>query len=891
LGPFELERGDRLLRAQDWPRKKAAALLKRLALERRLLKDQAIEFLWPDASFASTANNLYNAIHTLRQTLDAALGQSASGAIFSFEDGVLSLASSVWVDVQEFERLCAPPPSASPEQRTANLTQALDLYRGDLLPDDRYEEWTLLPRQALQRRQREARLELAALRREARDYASAIALLNPLLSYDLADEPIHRELMRLYTLAGQRHEALRQYQTCVDELAEEIDALPSPETTALYAQILSGELSPPPAPLHAPWSPPAPIVLEMQRSAPLVGRAAELEKLRSWLHGDRRAQGRTILIAGDSGVGKTRLAYEALGAASTAGMITLLGAAYEQEGQLAYQPFVEAFDRYLADHRRPPSENPISGFKPRGSGDPQQEQWALFNAAAAFLNGLAATLPVALLVDDLHAADEASLHLFHYLARHTRATPVVLLATCRSDIGDATATPYGTLMNALYRERLSETLTLAPLSESAAAGILAHTLGGEAAPELVKAVFEITEGNPFFIEEITRALLKSGQVEDHAGESRLRPGAELRISADLAGLLRERTRHLGQSVEEALTAAAVIGREFRFDVLRGIVGAQGGAQGLAPLLDALDAALAGNLLEETAEGYRFRHPLTRHALYAGLSRARRAHLHGQTAAAIEALYARQSVRAFDGTSVVGAQGLAPPLDPYVEDLAFHYDLSDRRDRALGYLLRAGEKAAGVYAFEVAAGYFERALDLMNALGLADPASRWMILESLGWWGTILADTPRGVARFEQALALPHGEGWQPARSDRARLHRGAAVALITVGDTAAAEAHLRAALAEIDERADAADYAQVLYNVAQLHWHRNEFQEAFEVAQRSLAIAERVNDPAAIARAFEMLALACHSLGEWQNGIEYEQQRIALSGPGLDVTEAFDVHL
>jgi len=250
-------------------------------------------------------------------------------------------------------------------------------------------------------------------------------------------------------------------------------------------------------------------------------------------------------------------------------------------------------------------------------------------------------------------------------------------------------------------------------------------------------------------------------------------------------------------------------------------------------------------------------------------------MHGQIAETTEVVYGRQS----------------GGLDSVVEDLAFHYDQSDRRDRGLTYLLRAGEKAAGVYAFEAAVGYFERALALMDALNLTDPARRWMILEPLGWWGIILADTPRAVTRFEQALALAPGEGWQPARRDRARLHRGAAITLLTAGDTTAAEAHLRAALAAVDEREDAADYAYVLYNVAQLHWHRNEYQPAFEVAQRSLAIAERLNDPAAIARAFEMLALACHSLGEWQSGIGFEQQRAALAGPSLDVTEAFDVHL
>src|SRR5262249_44444353 len=156
-------------------------------------------------------------------------------------------------------------------------------------------------------------------------------------------------------------------------------------------------------------------------------------------------------------------------------------------------------------------------------------------------------------------------------------------------------------------------------------------------------------------------------------------------------------------------------------------------------------------------------------------------MHGQIAETIEAVGARQP----------------GGLDPVVEDLAFHYDRSDRRDRGLTYLLRAGEKAAGVYAFEAAVGYFERALALMDALNLADPARRWMVLERLGWWGIILADTPRAVARFEQALALPPGEGWQPARRDRARLHRGAAMALITAGDTTAAEAHLRAALATV----------------------------------------------------------------------------------------------
>jgi len=877
LGRFEVVRSDRVLHAADWKRRKAQILLARLALDpsRRLLKDQALDLLWPDQAPAAASNNLYRTLHALRQTLDSALASGSADATFAFEDGVLTLRESVWVDAAEFQRLCSklqsPTPFRSaPGAIVPDLQTALALYQGDLLPDDLYAEWAIAPRESLRRLRREASLALANHRIETRDYAAAIALLTPLLAADRADEPVHRELMRAYTLAGRRHEALRQYQTCVDALAADLDVPPEPATTALYEQILSGALTPPPALEPQPrWLPPAPVALEVERRTALIGREHELDTLHGWLHVAWRGQGQAILVAGDSGIGKTRLASEALRACASAGMTALFGAAYEQEGQLAYQPFIEAFDRYLADVQRPATENPITNFTRSGSSDPQQDSWALFNAVALFLKGLARNTPVVLLVDDLHTADEASLRLFHFLARQTRAAPIVLLATCRTD-NPASDAPFGLLLNALYRERLSKELALAPLTKDAVARLLSELLESDVAPELISSVYDTTEGNPFFVQEIVQALLKAHQVEERDGRWHL-TATEPHLPAGLIELLRERVARLGSPVETTLTAAAAIGREFGFDVLRGVAGVPD-----ATLLDAIDTALAGRLLEETESGYRFQHPLIRRALYDSLSRTRRARLHGLAAETIESVYARRP----------------GGLDPHVEDLAFHYDLSDRRERALDYLIRAGQKAAGVYyAFEVAVGYFERALSLMDVSGLVDPAHRWMILESLGWWHTILADTPSAVARFEQAIALPPVEGWRSARRDRVRLHRGSVVALITAGDPVSAEAHLRAALAEIDEKEDAAEYAHLLYNVAQFHWHRGEYREAFDAAQKSLGVAERLNETVAIARAFEMLALACHALGEWQTGIQYEQQRASLAGLGLDVTEAFDVHL
>jgi len=721
---------------------------------------------------------------------------------------------------------------------------------------------------------RHSSLAMAARQREAGDYEAAINTLRPLLAHDPADESIHRELMGLFTLAGRRHEALRQHQACVETLAAH-QAAPTLETTALYRQIVSGEVFSSPTSASKPAGlSPSLTAIEGERSVPLVGREAELADLMAKIRTGGQGQGCTILLTGDSGVGKTRLAYEALREAAVGRMTTLLGTAYEQEGYLAYQPFIEAIDRYLAEQQRPLEQNPITHYQPLGSSDPQQEHSALFKAAATFLTSLASQTPVVLLVDDLHAADEASLGLFHHLARQIRPAPVILLATYRSDLPLNGVSSFSSLVNALYREHLSEVIHLRPLPEQAGAEIITHILGGVADPALVQLIFETAEGNPFFVQEITRAMLKAGRLLEDNGHWQLQAGAAPKIPSELQELLRERVQRLGPAVESTLAAAAVIGREFRFALLQAVTDLPDGQ-----LLDALDAALSGHLLEETEDGYRFHHPLIRQTLYDALSRARRTWLHTRTAGALESLDA----------------GRSESRQASVEALAFHYERSERRDqreRALPYLLQAGQKAADVYALEIAIDDYERALTLMNDLNLDNPAQRWQILEQLGSWAFIIADTARATAHLEAALTLSPTDEWQPAINDRVRLHRLIARTLISAGHAAVAEEHLQAAM-EIaaDSGLVSGDYAQLLYEVAMWYWHRNEYQDAYDLAQRSLEVATRLGNLEAIGNAYEVLALCCHSLGEWQQGLAFEQQRAALVGSNLDVNAAFDVHL
>ena len=212
-------------------------------------------------------------------------------------------------------------------------------------------------------------------------------------------------------------------------------------------------------------------------------------------------------------------------------------------------------------------QNPITHYIPFGGYD-EQEHTALFRATATFLVDLAQRAPLVLLVDDLHAADETSLHLFHYLARQTRSAPVILLATYRSG-REQFFRLRGALQCPVPRavERNGHSVSRL-LRVTMWAEIVTHMLGGEAAPALIKAIAELTEGNPFFTQEITRALLKFDQIEEQTGQWQLRPGANLHLPAGLRGLIRERVARLGEAVEPLLRIAAVIGQQFRYELLR-----------------------------------------------------------------------------------------------------------------------------------------------------------------------------------------------------------------------------------------------------------------------------------------------------------------------------------
>lgn len=843
LGRFEVEWRGRSLPRWRWTRQKVASLLQRLALERRLHKEQVIEALWPESDLASGNNNFHQTLHLLRRTLDDGLGAGCAQATFDFTAGLLRLRESVTVDVDEFEW------AAGAARSEAELEEALALYQGELLPADLYAEWTQHRRERLHQLYRQTAWKQAAIVADAGRYDSAVARLLPLLAQEPADERMHRELMRLYAASGRRHEALRQFQTCREALAAELGIEPSAETLGMYEGLLRGELEPRRIGTKRVGSVPE---RANHLEAPLVGRRDELAAL---LTSTAAGRGGVTLIEGEAGVGKTRLVNEVVALRTTARWIVIRGSAYELEGQASYQCFDEAFDDFI-EHRRSPLENPLSSYRPLGVSDLQQEHTALFRSVLNFLATVAATSPVLLFIDDLHAADEPSIALFHYIARNARKTGLQLIGTYRQGPRPSLL-PFNRLLHSLYRERLVETISIEPLSSNESAELVATSLGSTPDERTARKIYEAAEGNPFFTLEIVRAMDREGS------------GTALQVPEHLLDMLRERVGRLTGPSEDVLSAAAVLGREFQFAILR-LMSSEGDDE----IFRVLDGALAGLILEDTGEGYRFRHSLIRQSLYGALSSAKRRWLHGRAAVAIRETHG----------------GSTESLRPHLEALAHHYARSEEKQAAIPFLLQAGEKAAAIYSLEQADDYFRQAEELLNEFAVDDRQLRWMVYFYRGWWGLILARAPSAVGSIMRALALPRDEAWSPGADELVRAHRIAARSLITAGNMAEAESHLLAAgdLLTDEASVDAADYH---YDLALWKWHGGEPGEALETARTSLRIAEETGDEGAQARALEMVALAGHSLGEARAWQPAESRRSELLGPNADVIELFDIHL
>ncbi|HEX4509136.1 MAG TPA: BTAD domain-containing putative transcriptional regulator, partial [Burkholderiaceae bacterium] len=849
LGRFSVEVGGQSIPAAAWTKRRPIEVLVALALAagRALHREELIDRIWPEKDLDAGANNLHRALHDLRRVTGAELA--------TLDRGVARLAEGVWIDVHAFE-------DGSTNREPDDLARAFDLYQGPLLPDDPYSDALGARREALRQRFTDVGLRLARMRHAAGEAEPAIATLRRMLAFDAALEPAHQMLMGVLAESGRTGDALRQFADCTTALRAHLDTAPSPATFELKAAIERGELAarmPPQAPAPAPAVKPSarapgPSGADVARrlageaaSRAIHGRADALSSAQTFIDGQRGV----LMVVGEAGLGKSRLVAECARLAASAGAVVLAGLGLDQDSGIPYGPFAEAWAHHRRTAGADAEQDPFASFSPSG-GSAQEDRLRLFNAIEQAIEQLAPRAPVCIVIENLHQTDQSSLLLLHHLARATRTLPLMLIGTMREDevrVGHM----LHTLLGNLRRERLATRIDLKRLDAEATAQLVAELWTGEVPSGVAAAVHALAEGNPFHTEEVVQAMREDGTD---------RPS----VPANLLETVRHRVRRLGRDVERLLGAAAVAGVRFSFEIAR-----RASTLEQEPALDALEQGIEAHIVEEEPGGYRFRHALTRQAVLDALTGARRAHLHGAVADALE------------------KQG-----DPRDEDraelLAFHLEAADQASRAVPYLLAAGERAQKRLGFGEAVTFFARALALMDSLGRADGALRFEALRKLGGMRVALADLDGAVRDLDDAARLSV-DAFRPSPTQLALVRRVAALALIQGGHLDEASRRLDDAVAALAGSADDPELPAVLYLFAQLRWHQERFAEAKELALESLKEAERRGDRRAMSMGHEMLALACHALGDWQEGRIHEEQRQALADGALDVGQAFDVHL
>ncbi len=496
------------------------------------------------------------------------------------------------------------------------------------------------------------------------------------------------------------------------------------------------------------------------------------------------------------------------------------------------------------------------------------ERLRLFASVTDVLRRMATSAPLVLVLDDLHVADQASLELLHYVARTTRQSPVLILATFRSE-ETPPASMLGQLVQALRRNQLGVRLDLGRLTQPASDLLVSELIGPEPIDRTVfTAVYQLGAGNPLYVEEVLRGLRDSGRLRRRDGRWQL-SGEDIPLPQPALQMLAARLERLGPVPLQVLSVAAVIGQESRYPLLRAAAELPDGA-----LLDALDACLACEVLNETADGYRFGHPLQRAAAYERLSRARRMILHGRVAGAVEHLHA-------------GA------LEEHAEVLAHHWLSSDRRGRAVPYLVRAGDRAAAVHATAAAETAYRQALDLLDEVEPAiDRAALGAgVWEKRGDLRALAGAAPDDEAAYlEAARAAERSSTVGPEAL--ARLYRKAAYAALARYAVDAAGDHLDAAEAVLGRASGAAEWPRVRLVRALWHWARHEHEAGLEAAEESVERARARDDLLDLVSAYMTLALVFHSSGRWKEGLALEIGRLgpaADADPGLGLL--FDAHM
>ncbi len=739
LGPPEVRHADQLLLFST---RKELALLIYLAVEGRLHARKTLsEQFWPEGDARHGRAALRITLLHLRHLLFEGEGVDAVPHLLIQRDTLgLDLTSALeldlhilleaWTSARASTHTSLTMPEEAHRSLLAQLKRAISLPRGEFLEGfslrdaPAFDDWVRFQREYWHLRTSEVFDRLSQLQFEAGELEAALETVSRWLVLAPLHEDAYRRLMRLHFAAGDRAAALHAYDTCRALLATGMQTEPTPETVALASRMRA--VAPPrrkEAPTRAAALSPA-----MLLDGPLLGRTAELSTLIKLYHVAQRGQTQVVLLEGEVGIGKTRLATEFLAWAETEGADVLQGHAFETGGQLPYRPVIEALrprierenapddllsDTWLAElSRLLPELCDRYPDLPAPTGEKSVARTRLFEAVARLGQALAARTPLVLFIDDVQWADATSLDVLHYLARRwaESETPALLLLTLRVGEREMLA-GLAEWRTGMERALPLTRLPLGPLTSEDILRLL-QTLGGAGGKDGRRAadlerfgqwLFAETEGQPFYLMETLKFLIERGVLASHPNED---GGWTIDFTAamehetvvrgffppSVSEVIVARLDRLTPNTFALLVAGAVLDQGITFAHLCQVADLteQDG-------LPALDEALHSHLLQESereggrvADGrYVFAHTKIRAVVYAEAGEARRSIFH------------RRAVK-------VMQEAAAPPAV-----LAYHALAAGLAEPAFRFSLAAGDEAMRVVAVRDAITLYEQARHLLT----------------------------------------------------------------------------------------------------------------------------------------------------------------------------------
>jgi DNA-binding SARP family transcriptional activator/KaiC/GvpD/RAD55 family RecA-like ATPase len=839
FGELRIELSGRVV-TPELPGRQGRALFAYLVVAARpVSRDELIDVLWPASPPAHPDAAFGSVLAKVRRVLPAGL-ISGRGTL------ALQLPPDARVDVRDVTQAVVHAERAlddgDAEAALGAAQAAIGVLARPLLPS-LSGAWVDAARAEVEDVQLRA-LETVARSGLSLGGASALAAAEHAAAALVERQPFREDryalLMDAQARRGNSAEALRTFERLRVLLRDELGATPSPGVVAVHESVLRGQVSRAAfadatgsgngsatrAPAAASF--PVPAVAPRTSDGAFVGREECLEQL----HGrwDESRAGRTglILLVGDPGVGKTRLATRFAQDVHREGGAVLYGRA-DAEALLPYQPFAEALD-HLIVHAGPEFSKdaerelailarlfPSLGAHVRAVAAPVDQdalRYQVYEAVVSLLARASVAWPLLLVLDDLHWADKPTLLLLRHVLRHAEGTRLLVVGTFR-DVDVPREHPLIDLLGDLRRERRYDRLRLQGLDEEATHALVLDRLGMPVTRGLVRRLQEQTDGNAFFIEETVRALEDSGVSPDAVvDEDALE---NLGVPEGVEEVIVRRVRQLSPLAAEILTAGSVVGRSFRLGIVEQLVD-----DGPDRVMAAVEESMAAGLILEVPDDvdvFTFSHALVRDVLYGQFTGTRRVRLHHRVAETLERMSERE------------------PVNP--AELAHHFELARHLagpGPARRYSIAAGRRAAELFAYEEAAEHFRRALELFE--NDDDERGRCEALLALGRVEWHAGDD--GARRTFMAAAK------SAQRRGAADQLAGAALGL---GERYFEVTYLGARYRDLLEKAidaigpeDSPQRALLLSRLAVNLAFPNEDDDAHELAENAVAIARRLAD-------------------------------------------------